>query len=204
MIQIWTLHRLNIAPDSSGSGAQLRQKVSIFSHFKPDFNYQLENRITGLLLSLFFHCESLNSFTSVYLNSTFVPGGSKTVSTSPQLDAFLISHCGNVSGQFCHLQPAAPRLVPQRRLDPTPHSVGARGGAGEEEEASFQISQLIEGVNKRGEKSPSVAYTSQRQNCNTNTHSAVTTQRPPPGNYARPFSSSRPCSRILHEAEVSM
>lgn len=58
------------------------------------------------------------------------------------------------------------------------------------------------GVNERGEKS--VAYTSLRQDCNTNTHSAVTTQRPHPGNYAGPFSSSRPCSGILHEAEVSM
>lgn len=40
------------------------------------------------------------------------------------------------------------------------------------DEESFQISQLIEGVNKRGEKSPSVACTSLRQDCNTNTHTA--------------------------------
>lgn len=73
-----------------------------------------------------------------------------------------------------------------------------------QEEESFQISQLIEGVNKRGEKAqmwriPHCVRTATP----AHTQHSHDTGGPHPGNYAGPFSFNRPCSQTPDEAAVS-
>ena len=145
--------------------------------------------------------------------------------------------------KFCNLhlkqsltEPATPLLMLQRRLDqslppPTAPISSAQTQRAWARGKSFQISQLIAGVSKRGEQAWRASVESKRgeqawrasppppprkgliphcvrtaththtQHTLTHTqHSAVTTQWPHPGNYAWPFSFSRPrCSRDLYE-----